>query len=198
MQSDIKGLLMNGGFGLGDPQLEVPAGQLRRIDVQLGATVIEVKRQVDEVDGPVVARHAEQLEGYVRSRMEDTGSRYNGVLTDGRTWLLFEVDPASGVFERRSTFKLTAGQNGKSLVEWLRSVLVTHSNVTPTAMTIESTLGSSSPAYAQDHTYLRGLYTQVGDDPTVRLKRALWARLLRSALGTNFDDAEQLFLDHTS
>lgn len=108
VQSDIKGLLMDGGFGLGDPQLEVPAGQLRRIDVQLGATVIEVKRQVDEVDGPVMARHAEQLEGYVRSRMEDTGSRYNGVLTDGRTWLLFEVDPASGVFERRSTFKLTS------------------------------------------------------------------------------------------
>lgn len=197
VQSDIKGLLISGGFGLGSPQLEVPAGEQRRIDVELGATVIEVKKRIETTDGPLLRRHAEQLEGYVRARMEVTGARYNGVLTDGRTWMLFEVDPASGDFVPRSVFTLTSGQKGATLVEWLRSVLATHSHVKPTAKTIEVALGSSSPAYAQDHAYLKGLYAQVSTDPTVKLKRALWARLLRSALGSGFSDTEELFLDHT-
>ena len=46
--------------------------------------------------------------------------------------------------------------------------------------------------------YLLDLYTQVSNNPTVGLKRDLWARLLRSALGTGFDtDNDKLFIDHT-
>lgn len=35
------------------------------------------------------------------------------------------------------------------------------------------------------------------DDPTIKLKRQLWARLLRTAFGTSFEDDDQLFLDHS-
>lgn len=41
------------------------------------------------------------------------------------------------------------------------------------------------------------MYRSQRNDPTTRLKRDLWARLLRSALGTGFEDQEALFLDHT-
>src|SRR5699024_11460827 len=77
------------------------------------------------------------------------------------------------------------------LIAWLQAVLATHSNVVPSQRTIEELLGSSSPAYAQDIAYLHGLYRQVSDDPTVQLKRDLWARLLRSALGTGFEDQDR-------
>lgn len=53
--------------------LESPAGQRRRIDVEVGFTVFEVKRDLRQ--GNVRADAVEQLAGYVSSR--------TGVLTDG-------------------------------------------------------------------------------------------------------------------
>lgn len=198
IQSDVRQLLLDGNFGLDEPRLEVQTadGTKRRIDVQIGATVIEVKRDLGQTG--VLAAAVPQLSDYVKVKTEQEESRYNGVLTDGQRWMLFENDPATGVFTKRSEFSLGTGEGSAGmLVEWLQSVLATHANVKPTAATIEASLGASSPAYAQDHAFLTGLYQRVCDDPTVTLKRALWARLLRSALGTGFDDDQRLFVDHT-
>lgn len=77
-------------------------------------------------------------------------------------------------------------------------MLSIHDHIHPTPNTIEAYLGSNSPSYLQDRAYLSGLYASVGSsDPTVGLKRELWARLLRSALGTSFTDNDELFIDHT-
>lgn len=198
IQSDIRSLLLSGDFGLDEPRLEVQTGDGtgRRIDVQVGATVIEVKKDLDAAG--VLSKAVKQLAGYVQTKTEQEQSRYNGILTDGRLWLLYETNPATDTFDQQSRFLLgTQDGSGATLVEWLRSVLATHSNVKPVASTIEATLGASSPAYAQDHAYLAGLYERVADDPTVALKRDLWARLLRSALGTDFEDTPRLFVDHT-
>lgn len=198
IQSDIRSLLLSGQFGLDEPRLEVQTGDGtgRRIDVQVGATVIEVKKDLDAAG--VLGKAIKQLAGYVQTKTEQEQSRYNGILTDGRLWLLYESNPATGSFDQQSKLLLGAQEgSGSTLVEWLRSVLATHSNVKPVASTIEATLGASSPAYAQDHAYLAGLYERVADDPTVALKRDLWARLLRSALGTDFEDTTRLFVDHT-
>jgi hypothetical protein len=196
IQSDIKVLLLGGEFELDAPRLEeqLADGSRRRIDIGVGATVLEVKRTL--VDGAADDEIA-QLAGYVQARVQQTGGRYNGILTNGRLWWLFEFDPATEEFQRRSVFELTHVDRVVDLIAWLQAVLATHSNVMPSQRTIEELLGSSSPAYAQDIAYLQGLYRQVADDPTVQLKRDLWARLLRSALGTGFEDHEQLFLDHT-
>lgn len=196
IQSDIKVLLLGGEFELDAPRLEeqLDDGSRRRIDIGVGATVIEVKRTL--VDGAADDEIA-QLAGYVQTRVQQTGGRYNGILTNGRIWWLFEFDPATDEFQRRSIFELSQIDRAADLIAWLQAVLATHSNVVPSQRTIEELLGSSSPAYAQDIAYLHGLYRQVSDDPTVQLKRDLWARLLRSALGTGFEDHEQLFLDHT-
>src|SRR5690606_27388133 len=35
------------------------------------------------------------------------------------------------------------------------------------------------------------------DEPIVKTKRHLWARLLETALGTQFEDSDELFVEHT-
>lgn len=197
IQSDVKMLLLGTRFNLEVPRLEeqLEDGTRRRIDIAIGATVIEVKKRLDTQEA--VQGYITQLSGYVSTRTFQERSRYNGILTDGRNWWLFEADPATGVFERRSTFSLNKADQGNALVEWLLAVLATHSHLRPTKHTIETYIGASSPAYAQDSAYLKALYLQLSGDPTVQLKRELWARLLRSALGTSFEDRDDLFIDHT-
>lgn len=46
-------------------------------------------------------------------------------------------------------------------------------------------------------TALAALYAEHQSLPTVQLKRQLWARLLRSALGTQSPDTDELFIEHT-
>ena len=112
IQSDIKMLLTNGDFNLDTPRLEeqIGDGTRRRIDIATGATVIEVKKRLtnDTAD----ADYINQLAGYVTTRMRQDGSRYNGILTDGKTWWLFEKSPTDGSFTRRSTFNLSSGTTG--------------------------------------------------------------------------------------
>ncbi|WP_081495109.1 N-6 DNA methylase [Mycolicibacterium chubuense] len=200
VQSDIKALLLQPNFGLEDqqvPKLEVQTedGTRRRIDILTGATVVEVKKDLTAA----VRKEAEpQLSGYIDNRIELTGGRYNGILTDGRSWVLYEVDPATNQLAVRSELAINAVGDTDRLVAWLSAVLATDHGLTPTPRTIEERLGVESPAYAQDHAYLASLYDALHDDPTVSLKRALWARLLRSALGVGFDAKEgRLFIDHT-
>lgn len=197
IQSDIKALLIAGDFDLDAPRLEEQMGDgtRRRIDIAAGATVIEVKKKLTTEDAD--ADYIDQLHGYVRTRMAQDGSRYNGILTDGRSWWLYEIDPATDVFTRRSTFELTTAEAGDDLIDWLQAVLATRHNVRPTQTTIETLLGAESPAYRQDVAYLHSLYDRVAEDPMVELKRQLWAQLLRSALGTEFNDQPRLFVDHT-
>lgn len=198
IQSDIKLLLLSGDFNLETPRLEeqIGDGSQRRIDIAIGATVIEVKKSL--TDASHLSTYEAQLGGYVATRIEQNGSRYNGILTDGKLWFLYETDPADQSFKRRATFDLATKEQGQDLVEWLRAVLSIHDHIRPTPKSIEAYLGSSSPSYAQDRAYLSGLYSSVGEvDPTVGLKRELWARLLRSALGTSFTDVDDLFIDHT-
>src|ERR1700675_4802101 len=43
----------------------------------------------------------------------------------------------------------------------------------------------------------RELFEANKKKPTILLKRMLWSRLLTSALGTQFDDSDELFIEHT-
>lgn len=180
VQSDIKELLLTPVFDLNDqqrPKLEVQTADNtgRRIDILAGSTVIEVKKDLN----PAVRRAAEpQLSGYIESRLDVTGGRYNGILTDGRRWILFERDPATTVLMERSDLTIENVDDDERLMSWLGAVLATDNGLTPTPQGIEDRLGASSPAYAQDHAYLASLYGALADDTTVALKRQLWARLL--------------------
>jgi hypothetical protein len=53
-------------------------------------------------------------------------------------------------------------------------------------------------SYAErDRATLANLYSHHRNNPTVQVKRKLWSRLLLSALGTQFNDDDDLFIDHT-
>lgn len=204
IQSDIKMLLLSAPDLLpsDDPgskalklEEQLADGTRRRIDVALGATVIEVKKKLTTRED--ASEYVAQLQGYVETRMQQTNSRYNGILSDGRTWWLFERELDTGDFPLLSSFELTSPAKSADLVAWLQAVLAMPAEVPPTPDTIEDALGADSPGYAQDKAFLQSMYRRVADDPTTGLKRQLWARLLRSALGTGFEDQENLFLDHT-
>ena len=199
VQSDIHALLLAAPLNLDDSQLEdivleSPAGSRRRIDIEVGTTVIEVKRDLRA--GNVLAEAIVQLAGYVERRTRDLRQRYVGILTDGADWRLYHLhDDALHEFSR---FELSTRQpDVEALWVWLEGVLATATALTPTPREIVRRLGADSPAHALDAGHLAALYDAHRDLPTVKLKRELWARLLTTALGTNFRDDDELFVNHT-
>ncbi|HUY23730.1 MAG TPA: N-6 DNA methylase [Candidatus Saccharimonadales bacterium] len=199
VQSDLHLLLTVAPLELEDSDvrdivLESPAGQRRRIDVETGTTVFEVKR--DLRSGHVRADAVDQLAGYVRDRVSSMRQRYVGVLTDGAEWNLYyllddhlqlvtshTVDPADPKVD--------------ALCVWLEGVLATGSRITPTPQEIVRRLGARSPSHELDRVELTALYGKYKDLPSVQLKRMLWAKLLTTALGTSFTDEDDLFVEHT-
>ena len=83
------------------------------------------------------------------------------------------------------------------LVVWLEGVLATTHGIAPTTQNIEERLGAESSAYKLDRATLANLYNHHHQHPAVQVKRKLWTQLLLSALGTQFKDDDDLFIDHT-
>jgi len=198
LQADIRQLLLSGDFGLADSDLDVDleaqAGGGRRIDIEIGYTVIEVKRQLKE--GRPLREAERQLAGYVRSRSQASGQRYVGLLTDGATWRAYQLtgDTLSPI----DSHTLTAARpDGLALFYWLEGVLATSRQVRPTPAEVARRLGAQSTSHKLDRAALAALYAEHEQMPTVALKRELWAGLLDSALGTQFVDDRDLFIEHT-
>ncbi len=80
---------------------------------------------------------------------------------------------------------------------WLEGVLATTHDIAPSTQNIEQRLGAGSSAYKLDRATLAKLYERNRENPTVVVKRKLWTQLLTSALGTQFKDDDELFVDHT-
>ena len=146
LQADIRTLLLAAPLNLSrhgvvDVILETPAGQRRRIDIEAGFTVIEVKRDLDV--GNVRNDAIEQLAGYVSQRIALLGQRYVGVLTDGVEWLLYRLAP-SGVLEQVGEPLLVnaADPDLDQLFTWLEDVLATGQQIVPTPQEIERRLRS--------------------------------------------------------
>ena len=200
VQSDVRTLLLYGGLELDAPQvvnLEVQTGDgtRRRIDIEAGFTVFEVKK--DLTAGNVRQEALEQLASYVIAQSERLGQRYVGVLTDGAEWLLCHLR-GDGTLAVVSEHYVGQGSPAvEALLTWLSALLATESVISPTPLEIERRLGASSPAFRLDYADLRELYERCRDTPEVRLKRDLWARLLTTAYGVNFEDDDTLFVEHT-
>lgn len=195
IQSDVRILLLDSDLGLDEVQLEAQIGEdHRRIDVEVGCTVIEVKRSL--ATESAIAAASTQLAGYVAARQREKGQRYVGIVTDGQLWIAFhEVDNQLAEATRHVA---TAGEAGAAaLLRWLEGVLATKQAVLPTPEEIQNRLGADSSSHALDYATLKALYADHGAQPSVVLKRDLWANLLRSALGTQFTDSDDLFLEHT-
>ncbi len=199
VQSDVRAFLLDapldlGGSDLVDVALEAQAGSGRRIDVEAGCAAIEVKKSLSSPT--VLAAATKQLARYVTQRTDELGQRYVGVLTDGQRWMLHHALP-DGTMALIDTFELSGGEDADGLAAWLEIVLATTDRIVPVPRAILARLGAGSPAFELDLADLRALYATVRDDPEVKLKRELWARLLVAALGTSFEATDDLFVTHT-
>ncbi|MBV7250464.1 N-6 DNA methylase [Streptomyces sp. S-2] len=199
IQAGIRSFLLAGPLGLDESKvvkLEVPTkdGTRRRIDIEVGQCVIEVKKDIR--NARVRSDAEEQLQGYVETQSRKTGSNFLGILTDGMTWNLYRLIEGHLTQVDSITVK-SSDPDVDALQVWLESILATAPQVTPTPSEIETRLGAESPSFRADQKLLRSFYKEVMGHPEVKLKRHLWARLLRTALGTSFHDDEQLFVDHT-
>lgn len=196
VQSDLATLFTAGPFSLAqnDIRLETQVTGQRRIDVEVGLTVVETKRDLRPKG--VLGDAIEQLAGYVQDRTEKLAQRYVGILTDGADWRLFHLEPTGELLEV-SRFQTTTSSTADGLLAWLGAVMATEDQLSPTPNEVERRLGSASPTHALDIAALRDLWAAGSKDTEVLLKRELWARLLTTALGSSFDDSDELFLAHT-
>ena len=199
IQSDVRQFILTDPFQLNEGQIESvtmesPLGDRRRIDVEVGSTVFEVKKDLRV--SSVLKNAIQQLAGYVETRQSQTARRYVGVLTDGADWRCYHL--IDGELYEASVLHLeTAKSPLDELTVWLEGVLATAQHITPTSTEIKARLGADSSAYALDKASLLALYRKHCGEPTVKLKRTLWSRLLTSALGTHFQDDDELFIEHT-
>ncbi|MDT0394228.1 N-6 DNA methylase [Streptomyces edwardsiae] len=196
LQADVRQLLLSGDFNLGDQDLsvdlETQVGDGRRIDVEVGCTVIEVKK--DLRGAAVLTAATKQLAGYVAERVQQTGQQYVGILTDGVDWRAYHLRDQALSEVAKFTHKATRGLD---LLFWLEGVLATQTHITPTPPEIRKRLGADSSSHQLDKAALAALYDEYGELPTVKFKRGLWARLLRTAFGAQFHDKDELFIEHT-
>lgn len=200
VQQNLGAFLTLAPLGLADNQVskvEVPTGDgtRRRIDVEYGRLIIEVKKDLTVANA--VAKAEPQLQGYLKVKRDATGDEYAGIITDGVEWLLYTL--AGDEFKQVQTFtmKRADADSIERLTNWLDGILLTGPKLSPTPARIEERLGANSPRFRLDRARLEALYKDHGNDAETTLKRDLWARLLRTALGTNFEDDAALFLDHT-
>ena len=201
IQSDVRALLLFGGLelveeGVVNVNLETQTGLRRRIDIEAGCAVIEVKK--DLTAGGVEADAIDQLAGYVQQRTAEHGARYVGILTDGADWRLYHLTSEGAALSHVSRLQIDpAAPDLDTLLTWLEGVLATRTQVPPTPDEIERRLGASSSAFALDRADLFDLYEVCRGDPEVQLKRELYAKLLTTAFGTQFANEDELFVEHT-
>ena len=199
VQADLYLVLTSGSLALdtGDVvrlEQQVGDGTRRRLDVEVGQCAIEVKKDLRPARIRVDAEA--QLAGYVGTQTRRLGTRYSGVLTDGTSWHLYRL-AGDGLEQVADLVLSETAPDAERLLVWLESILATREHVAPVPDEIDRRLGAASPAHLLDHASLIALYRAGQAVPEVRLKRDLWAKLLRTAFGTAFTDDERLFIDHT-
>jgi len=196
IQSAVRDLLVRGDFDISvdDVHLEAQTSERGRIDVETGAVLIECKKNLGSYAS--VKDGEDQLAGYLLNRENTKGQPYVGILTDGVNWRCYRSE--AGTVSLVSTVTVNAqNPDAKGFRWWIGAILATEHQLEPTRELIHMRLGSNSPAFCLTEAQLRALWKNAVDNPAVRLKRTLWSRLLRTALGTQFDDDDLLFIGHT-
>jgi hypothetical protein len=199
VQAGVRDFLLYGGLNLAAEdltvQLEAQVGDRRRIDVETGFTVIEVKK--DLFAGTVLVEAIEQLSSYVAERTEHLRQRYVGVLTDGAEWRCYHLRPDGTLVEVARHGVDPAQPDVPALRTWLEAILATESEIRPTPREIDRRIGADSPGHALERETLRDLWYVAKSTPEAQLKRRLWASLLTTAFGEHFTDDDELFVEHT-
>ncbi len=196
IQAAVRDVLLFGGFELHDEEvlLESPAEDRRRLDIAVGTLIIECKKDLRPANA---LRRAEQQLGEYLAAKGGVVGRYVGILTDGAIWRLYR--PRLGVSpEFVDEYIVAAGRPDERAVRWwLGAVLATEGALRPAAETIADRLGWNFPGFRLVRAALLECWQTARDRGSVVLKRQLWSKLLRTAVGSQFDGSDELFVEHT-
>ena len=192
-ESLIEGLIRH---VTGDAQLQLSLTKHDRVDIIGDDVLIEVER-----DLRVPAKLAEglgQIQRYLDSAHEKGLGVASGFVTDGVEWRYFQRT-SDGVHPIGEPFILRADDaDTKRLVGWINDHLgATTEKKSPIPQLIERFLGAKSPTRSGDRLVLADMWNELAHDPEAQLKRSLWAQSLSTALGTQFTNSDDLFVDHT-
>lgn len=193
IQADVRDVLLNADFDLVDDEvlLEAPTANGGRLDVTKGTLIIECKRRV-ATSGTGVAQQRGQLEGYLLGEP----TKPFGVLTDGVRWEMFRR-VGSDVLLVGERVHVPGKIDLAAFRQWLGAAISTEHDLAPDTWAIESRLGASSMVYASTVDALQELWADAAGNNAVALKRELWAKLLTTAFGSQFNDDDELFVEHT-
>lgn len=160
-----------------------------RIDALLGRTVFEFKsdlrREIRDVEN--------KMPDYLAQRETETGSHFVGIATDGATFVPYEL--RGGKLYSFETFTPLVNKP-RELLAWLSSVVAVSAELDPNSEVVQRELGRRSLAWNISLQELTAIWDEVGQLPDVRLKRDLWAQLIRRVYGTDISETS-LFLQHT-
>jgi hypothetical protein len=155
--------------------------------------IVECKRDLRSPSQ--LAKAEAQIGDYLAAKTAG-GTTYSGILTDGAIWCLYRHGDHG--LQLIDDLKLSPSRvDERAFRWWLGAVLATERQVPPSARAIEERLGAAAPSYHLVTAALRETWQTVETVPAVKLKRDLWAKLLRSALGSQFENSDELFVDHT-
>ena len=160
-----------------------------RIDALLGRTVFEFKsdlrREIRDVEN--------KLPDYLTQRETETGSHFIGIATDGATFIPYKLrDGKLCSFEAFTPLI----DKPRELLAWLSSVVAVAADLEPSSEVVRRELGRGSLAWSIAYQELAAIWSEVGQRPDVRLKRDLWAQLIRRVYGSTIDEGS-LFFQHT-
>ncbi len=188
---DVSRLLVDGlGARPGDVLFEQQVREVHgRVDALVGRTVFEFKSNLRRER----ADAEEQLTRYLTEREGATRERYTGVATDGATFIAYALQ--DGQLVPLQEFR-TEAESPQGLLRRLSSLVVAAEEMPPEPETIRAQLGRGSIAWLRARNDMRCMYAEVGGDPEVRTKRALWSQLLARVYGSPVDD-DDLFFQHT-
>src|SRR5947209_6289616 len=179
LEADIRQLVLTAPLSLSaenvvTADLETPVGVRRRIDIEVGSCLIEVKRDLSA--GTVLPDATEQLADYLALRQNETGCRYVGILTDGADWrcVCLPADAEAGPPREVSAYKLSPTRpDSEAFLIWLEGVLATARDIPATPREIQRRLGAGSSSFDLDRVTLLDLFRRHRHHPAVQMKRRL-------------------------
>jgi hypothetical protein len=174
-----------------DIELEVGVKGLRVrgfIDLLYSDLIFEFKRdlEAEREDGK------QKLKKYLKSRPDP--ERVFGFLTDGGNFEVYK--PKNGELDLIEDEVTLSEDRWEEALLWLDSYLFAQKGLVPTARDIVRRFGEHSAVFNAASEQLSRLFTQVKQEPSVKIKYEEWENLLAIVYGSTVG-TEELFLRHT-
>jgi hypothetical protein len=161
-----------------------------RIDALIGRTVFEAKRDLDRELADVERR----MPDYLSDRERETGEKFFGIASDGKRWIVYEVDAAGNLFKLKETS--LEPEKGEQFLAWLDGAIAIKASLPPDPLTIKLELGGDSVAFRRASEELLAVWREIEFRPATALKKELWKSLLKLVYGRDIEN-DKLWIQHT-